>query len=162
MFSQASVHPHLWGVTPSQVQMRGHPILGQDGEGNPIPLMGVPISGLDGGGTLSCWLGGYPIKDQDGGYGVPPCQQDGVPPVKDWMGYTHLPSLIRRQITIASTCYTAGGVPLAFTQEDFLVLFGFFQKETMLRFFFNCKGKNVTSNVNHLLVCLCSNIPVIQ
>ena len=29
------------------------------------------------------------------------------------------------QSRIASTCYAAGGVPLAFTQEDFLVLFCF-------------------------------------
>ena len=35
---------------------------------------------------------------------------DGVPP---------------RQISIASSCYTAGGMPLAFTQEDFLVSIDF-------------------------------------
>ena len=30
-----------------------------------------------------------------------------------------------RQDNIGSTCYMAGGMPLAFTQEDFLVLFDF-------------------------------------
>ena len=38
---------------------------------------------------------------------------DGVPPP---------PAPIRRQISIVNTCYAAGGMPLAFTQEDFLVL----------------------------------------
>ena len=59
---------------------------------------GDPISGLGRGGTPSqVWVGGYPIS----GLG-------GVPP----------PS-------IASTCYAAGGMPLAFTQGDFLVAFIF-------------------------------------
>ena len=56
---------------------------------------------------------GYPW---DLGWGTPldmgwgtPRTLDGVPPP--------------RQISIASTCYTAGGMPLAFTQEDFLVFF---------------------------------------
>ena len=42
---------------------------------------------------------------------------DGVPPTRDWMGTP--PST--RQSSTASTCYAAGGMPLAFTQEDFLV-----------------------------------------
>ena len=44
------------------------------------------------------------------------------------MGYPYPPpsrtgwgSPVRRQSNIASTCYVAGGMPLAFTQEDFLV-----------------------------------------
>ena len=41
----------------------------------------------------------------------------GVPHV--W-GVPHLSPPIS-QSSIASTCYAAGGVPLAFTQEDFLV-----------------------------------------
>ena len=32
------------------------------------------------------------------------------------------PPLVRRQSSIASSCYAAGGMPLGFTQEDFLVL----------------------------------------
>ena len=39
------------------------------------------------------------------------------PHIKDWMGYP-FPS---RDSSIVSTCYAAGGMPLAFTQEDFLV-----------------------------------------
>ena len=59
--------------------------------------MGYPPAqpGLDG--------GGYPGYPQPG--------LDGVPPNQVWI----------RQSSIASTCYAAGGVPLAFTQEDFLV-----------------------------------------
>ena len=48
--------------------------------------------------------------------GVPPSGQWGVPHVTD--GGT---PPIRRQSSRASTCYTAGGMPLAFTQENFLV-----------------------------------------
>ena len=50
------------------------------------------------------------------GTGVPPCPGlDGVP---------HPP--VRRQSSIASTYYVAGGMPLAFTQEDFLVKLSLF------------------------------------
>ena len=63
--------------------------------------------------------GGYSIQDQDRGnphqdwMRVPPCAGlDGVPP-------------IRKQISIVSTCYAAGSVPLALTQEDFLVVLCF-------------------------------------
>ena len=129
--------PHLrsgWGGTPSHFLVGGYPISGlgrgvphlRSGWGYPIPGLGggypisgldcggYPISGLDGeGGTSSqvwggipsqVWVGGYPISGLDG-WGVP-----GVPPP---------PSM--RQSSKASTCYAAGGVPLAFTQEDFLV-----------------------------------------
>ena len=44
-----------------------------------------------------------------GGYPLPRSRQGGGD------------SPIRRQSSIACTCYVAGGVPLAFTQEDFLV-----------------------------------------
>ena len=78
---------------------QGTPQLGLDGG------VGTPQQGLDG--------GGYPGTPQLGLYGgrVP-----GVPPHQDWMGYPPI-----RQSSIASTCYAADGVPLAFTQEDFLV-----------------------------------------
>ena len=33
---------------------------------------------------------------------------------------------------IGSTCYTAGGMPLAFTQEDFLVLIYFFDNRAQI------------------------------
>ena len=84
--------------------------------------------------------GGVPRSSQRGG-GVLPSSQQGVPhlvdrevphPAKE--GYSHPanrippseldgypPSLPLRHTSIASTCYVAGGMPLAFTQEDFLV-----------------------------------------
>ena len=63
-----------------------------------------PGPGLVGGG-------GFP-PTRPGWWGVlppPPPGLDGVPPP------------LIRQSSIASTCYPAGGMPLAFTQEDFLV-----------------------------------------
>ena len=92
-------------------------------------------SGWYGGGTPSqVWLGWYPIQGgtplaRPGmGYPLPPGPGMGYPPDMGWgtppgpeMGYPP-----PRQISIASTCYMAGGMLLAFTQEDFLVLyFGF-------------------------------------
>ena len=66
--------------------------------------------------------GGLPPHPRSrwGGGSTPSQVQTGGTPVQDWMGYP--PLSIRRQISIASTCYAAGGIPLAFTQEDFLVL----------------------------------------
>ena len=57
------------------------------------------------------------------GWGYPPPNHDWmeVPPSRTG-GSIPLPPPIRRQISIARTCYTAGSVPLTFTQEDFLVL----------------------------------------
>ena len=78
--------------------MLGYPISGLGG--------GYPIPGLDGGGDTpsQVWMvGGY--------LGYPPPGLDGVPP----------PPI--KQSSIVSTCYVAGGVPLAFTQKDFLVFF---------------------------------------
>ena len=125
----------------------GYPISGSQvwgGGGYPIPGLaggGVlhPRSGLE--GTLSqVWIGWIPPpKTWDG---VPPCTLDRVPPQdlgqgtptpSPEMGYLPwtwdgVPPLDKgwgtppRQISIASTCYAAGGMPLAFTQEDFLVL----------------------------------------
>ena len=88
----------------------GLPQPGLDGGGVPRPGLdgggqGIPQSGLDGGGGYpsQVWMvGGVPQPGLDGGR-VP-----GVPPI--------------RQSSIASTCYPAGGPPLAFTQEDFLLL----------------------------------------
>ena len=81
--------------------------------------------------------GGYP-HSADGRYPHLADQEGGVPPSFlagmgypilpdwgwDWMGVP--PSQVRRQSSRASTCYAAGGMPLAFTQEDFLVLVVFF------------------------------------
>ena len=125
----------LDGGTPSQVQMRGTP--------SQVQMGGTP-SQVYTGGTLFCWWG-TPSKIKTGGtphippvqdwMGYPHPRDDGVPPIQDWMGYPH-PSLDEvsppiqegmgylpppSPINKASTCYAAGGVPLAFTQEDFLV-----------------------------------------
>ena len=88
------------------------------GGGVPHPRSGwwgYPVPGLGwGGGTPSqVWMvgGGYPVPGLDSGGGGNPSQV--------WMvGEVTHPI---RHSSIVSTCYTAGGVPLAFTQEDFLV-----------------------------------------
>ena len=72
----------------------------------------------------------YPIPGLDGGWGVvshPRSRLGGVPhpcPVGEEYpirSNVHPPAPIRRQISITSTCYAAGGMPLAFMQDDFLV-----------------------------------------
>ena len=79
-----------------------------------------------------------------GRWGVPPHHQDsmGYPPpsgLDGWMGV--LPISGSR----ASTCYAAGGIPLALTQEDFLVSIGYFVNTPSTRtvkfqcFFHGCK-----------------------
>ena len=68
--------------------------------------------------------GGYPIQDQGGG--TPSRTRWGTPIRTGW----GTPPPVRRQI---STCYAAGGMPLAFTQEDFLVFKILFHKKVLLR-----------------------------
>ena len=105
------------GDTPSQVCM---------GRGVPHPAdRGVPIPGLDGG-----YPGVPPSKDWKGypptrtGWGTPLVLGWGTPhPVLD--GVLPPPPPIR-QSGKASTYYATGGMPLAFTQEDFLVKNKFF------------------------------------
>ena len=138
------------GGTPSQVWTGGtpssqwgvpHP---RSGWGGLIQLTGGTSSQIWMRGTISSWWGvpylrsrwGYPISGLDRGVplwpgldGVPPWPGlDGVPPSgQDWMGYPLPPSQnwmgypLIRQSSIVSTCYVAGGMPLAFTQQDFLV-----------------------------------------
>ena len=111
----------------------GYPISGLDlGGGNPIPGPdgGYLIPGPDGGGYPILLMGGTPSKIRMGGTwdGVPHSRLDGSTPldgsypIQDWMGYP-CPRLdgVPPPISKASTCYAVGGVPLAFTQEDFLV-----------------------------------------
>ena len=88
----------------------------------------VPPSSPDRGGTPSSsdWGGGSQVSI---GY-LPPPQEDrmGVP--------ADLPPPHRRQSSTASTCYYgAGGMAIAFTQEDILVSFvlGVLQKSKSLR-----------------------------
>ena len=123
----------VWGGTPSQV--RGVPQPGLDGGG----YLGYPPvrSGWWGYSPGQVWIvGGYPWYPSTTrtGWGTP--HQDwmgypppsttrtgwGTPPTQVWMvGGTRGTPTPMRQSSIASTCYAAGGVPLAFTQEDFLV-----------------------------------------
>ena len=87
------------GVTSSQVWGGGVPGLGSRGvphlrsRGDPSQVWGVPH--LRSGGVPHLRSGGVPHL------------RSGYPPP--------------RWISIASSCYAAGGMPLAFTQEDFLV-----------------------------------------
>ena len=86
----------------------------------------VPLHpGLDGVPPLGMYWGTPPIgtgweyPPPSGLDEVPPFRTGwGTPPIQDWIGTL---SPIRRQSSVASTCYAAGGMPLAFTQEDFLV-----------------------------------------
>ena len=80
-----------------------------------------PIPGLDGGGggtqgTPPPWLDGVPPSTMTG-WGTPHHDWMGYSPNHDWMGYP--------PTSIASTCCVAGGMPLALTQENFLVIFKF-------------------------------------
>ena len=123
--------PHLRsGGYPIQVWMvGGYPIPGQ---GVPHPR-GVPyLAGTPAGSGYPILGRGYPRYPPTlrPGWGTPlrwgtPHHQylAGVPSTLGWgtppdLGWgTPL-----RQSSIASTCYAVGGMPLALTQEDFLVL----------------------------------------
>ena len=118
--------PHLAdeGCTPSQVSVRvSHPADG---------LYPIPDPGR--GGYPIQLMGGTPSQDQAGGISQPadrgyhiPGPGKGTPSMIGWgtpcprLDGVHPPPPIRRLISKANTCYEAGGVPLAFTQEDFLV-----------------------------------------
>ena len=94
------------------------------GGGYPHPSWwGVPLPRSGWGKDRGCPHlagGGYPIRSGWGylpypheGWGYPcPDLGRGVPPIQNWEGVPRSP---------ACTCYAAGGMPLAFTQEDFLV-----------------------------------------
>ena len=129
----------------------GYPVPGVDGGGGGTPyqvwIVGVlhPRSGwevphpADGGGTTISGLdeGSTPILLRGSGQGLPwstllPLRLDGITPPPPLalcpspsLSPVRPPAPIRRQISIGSTCYVAGGMPLAFMQEDFLVFFKF-------------------------------------
>ena len=91
---------------------------------------GYPISGLGGGGYPISGLGrGYPIPGPGGGGPHP--RSGGVPHPMSGGGTLGTPP------RIASTCYSyaAGGMPLAFTQEDFLVLMFLHMKDLCIKIF---------------------------
>ena len=110
--------------------MGGYPISGPGGVPH-LRLGGVPhlrsrriphlrsgVPNLRLGGTPS-QVGGVPHLRLGGTWGTPlPRPEMGYPPPPD-LRWGIFPIA---QSSIASTCYTAGGVPLAFTQEDCLVL----------------------------------------
>ena len=102
------------GGTPSQVWTRG-------GRGVPYPADGkVSPSKIRTGGT----------PQSKTGWVLPNPRLDGVPPSRTGWG-TPPPSKTGwgtpPPVSKASTCYASGGVPLAFTQEDFLVLCSIYQ-----------------------------------
>ena len=101
---------------------------------NPVPPsfpMGVPPSFPMGvppsfpmGGTPSFPVGGYPPPSRWGGYPILPKGGGLVLPSKVRMGVP--PYKVRIEGTpnwnsTACTCYAVGGLPLEYTQEDFLV-----------------------------------------
>ena len=110
------------------------------GEGNSFSLLVCPHPGegpypgqVQMGGTYPGWGGGYlPWPGADGGrvptlVGTPPARIGTLPPARigtlsqgryPQPGY--VPTL-PGQISIANTCCMAGGIPLAFTQGEFLV-----------------------------------------
>ena len=102
-----SLCPPFGGGTPSQVWVGG--TLARSGWWGDTPSqvwVGGTQPGLDGGGYPGqVWMVGVPQPGLDGG------------------GYPGYPPPPIRQSSIVSTCYAAGGMPLAFTQEDFLVVF---------------------------------------
>ena len=63
------------------------------------------------------------------GWGTPPPGLDGIP---HWPGLDGVPPPPIRHSSMASTCYAAGGMPFAFTQEAFLVLIHFRMKEQLI------------------------------
>ena len=89
------------GGTPSQVWLGGYPM----GWGTPPDLRWSTLPDL-----------GWGTPPPDLGWGTPPPNLGWGTPPRPGTGYPPPPS-------IASTCYgyAAGGMPLAFTQEDFLV-----------------------------------------
>ena len=125
--------------TPRPGERGGYPIPGLGGGGYPIPgpgaggtlsyvQVGVPHSrsrwgvpqsrwgypshpGLDGATAspgapaIQDWIAYLPSRI---GWGTPHPGLYGVPPVQEWMGYP----LPHQEISIASTYYAAGGVPL--------------------------------------------------
>ena len=129
VFTGVSFSRRRGGVPPSF-----HTPILPDGGYPPFFLMGVP-HGKGYPPTIGTgWrypppnLGrGYPHADLGRGYPSVQIWERGTPPVQTWEGGTP-PIQVRLggggtpNRNIACTCYAAGGMPIAFTQEDFLVL----------------------------------------
>ena len=116
LFTPGGVYPIVpnWGVPYPSQPGYPHPSIWLTGV-PPSSWWGTPIWPM-GGISSSWWMGGgTPHWDW---MGVPPWGLGGVlPTVRTGWGYPP----VRIQSSRASTCYVADGLPLAFTQEDFLV-----------------------------------------
>ena len=117
--------PGPGGRDPIQVQVGGYPIPGLNGGTQGYPpgkdWMGYPLGQEWMGIPGQDWMGYPPRPGLDG---VPPRPGlDGVAP--SWPGLDGVPPSPIIQSSIASTCYAVGSMPLAFTQEDFFVVFVF-------------------------------------
>ena len=135
-----SVCSHFRGVLPLAIGGYPHPA-----EGGPHPRsrweeVPHPRSRWGGGGSTTFQV---QIKVSHSRFrqGVhhprPGCWYPRVPLIHDWMmvqdgldgvtplsrtGWGNPSPLVGRHSSIANTCYAVGGIPLAFTQEDFLVI----------------------------------------
>ena len=110
----------FWGLLYFYAADEGYPCPSLGGTRVPpfqVRMLGTPI-----------WLTGGRKGEGVSSIGT----EWGYPPVKtEWDTHSSIrtgweyppPSSIRRQSSRASTCYVAGGMLLAFTQEDFLVFF---------------------------------------
>ena len=139
LFSQVSVClsrrmvlPSGWPrvpLPPCVMGGGGYPYPSQSGY--PIlPIGGTPFPGLDGGYPIPRSRWGYPVPRS--GWGTPSQVRTGVPLMQTWVGGYPRPDVGTGQggtpnrNSIACTCNAAGGgMPLGFTQEDFLVIFYF-------------------------------------
>ena len=136
------------GSTPSQVQTGwvphpksgwGYPIPGPDRGSTPsqVWMGGTPFKIRMGVSPLSKTRWGtshlrldviLPLSKTGWGTSPPPSAEWGTPhPYLGWGVAPHqrLDGVPPPNISTASTCYAVGGVPLAFTQEDFLVFVPF-------------------------------------
>ena len=116
----ACLIPFMSHSQRSKIQRSNHkavrsPAFRRNGKGN--VFTGVCPFIPAGGGVAILPNGGTP-SFQTGGVSPSQVRKAGVP--LNWMGVTP-PLPTHRDSSIASTCYAAGGMPLAFTQEDFLV-----------------------------------------
>ena len=127
-------HPVLDGVPPPSGLDRVPPPSGLDMAPPGQDWMGYPLSRTGWGTPHNPGLVGVTPPPFRTGWGTPCPGLDGVPPPASRTGcgtpcprldgVTPLPTPPRRrQSSIESTCYTAGGMPLAFTQEECLVNF---------------------------------------
>ena len=103
---------------------------GGGGVSHPRSRWGVPHP-ADGGGVPRPWSRGVPHPRSGWGRGTSSQVWMETPPPSRTRWDTPPPPPVRRQSSIANTCYAAGGMPLAFTQKDFLVTDKFIVKRLL-------------------------------